>query len=95
MELSDRCYTNIFVAPCGAGEQPNADETSCEDCPINYYKNDSRSWKDPCTKCVDGRETVDKKSNSSAMCIGKKASIIHVREEIFPKRNQKLHVVFK
>ena len=65
---------HVFIEPCGTGEQPSADNTTCELCPLDFYKTDlnaSSDWKSKCTPCDDGEKTVNEGANEPSLCIGK------------------------
>ena len=67
----------VFQAKCEAGQQPSFDAVTglstgeCEPCPMDTYKTDDvSSWKDTCTPCGEGLETVKSGSTSAEQCMG-------------------------
>ena len=74
-ESSDQKHSiSVFIEPCGAGEQPHSDNTTCMACPLNSYKTEAdaiEEWRSECTPCTGDTQTVNEGSTEQEQCFGK------------------------
>lgn len=67
--VSEYDIVNFYVLEtCAAGEQPTADQSECENCPVGTYKSEANQL--PCTPCPTGEITGDIGSTSDTECSG-------------------------
>ena len=67
------CLLVDSAAQCVAGQEPKADNTGCQECAQNFYKDAAAAtadWRAACTPCTAGEETISTGATLNTMCLG-------------------------
>ena len=67
------CLLVDSAAQCVAGQEPKADNTGCQECAQNFYKDAAATtadWRAACTPCAAGKETISTGATLDTMCLG-------------------------